>query len=244
MWHMADWGRIRIYCAAATAAALTALGAPGTVSAGTSIGQAQDGATCSGGTGMDTVQTAAAGPSYAVPSGSWVITDWSTQAHSTVAGNLALEVWRADPTTAGSFDLVGISPAQTVPAGSGLNTFTLAQPIAVQPGDLLGLRVVDMAGCSLFTLNFTGDAYALAFNPSAPAPGAATPFPSTVHGFQLNVAATLTAAAPPPPPTPSTIDDCLNGGWQSLADTQGNPFVNQGDCVSFVASGGRNPGRG
>ena len=224
-------------------AALGLLGAPSSAAAATVIGQAKDGSGCAGGTGMDTVQAASAGPSYVVPAGSWVITDWSTQASASFDGNLALEVWRPT-TTAGSYDLVGISPAQTVPAGSGVNTFTLAQPIAVQPGDLLGLRVTGIAGCATFTLNFTGDFYQMAGGTPTPTAGSTTAFPFTIRGFELNVAATLTAAAPPPPPTPASKADCRDGGWQQVTDDQGTPFKNEGDCVSFVATGGRNTAGG
>lgn len=34
-------------------------------------------------------------------------------------------------------------------------------------------------------------------------------------------------------------DSCKDGGWQSFASAPG-PFKNQGDCVSFFATGGRN----
>ena len=49
------------------------------------------------------------------------------------------------------------------------------------------------------------------------------------------------AAQPPPPPPPpstlpTTIAQCLNGGWQTF-----KVFKNQGDCVSFVATKGKNP---
>ena len=37
-------------------------------------------------------------------------------------------------------------------------------------------------------------------------------------------------------------DDCKDGGWESMIDTAGNGFKNQGDCVSFFATGGKNPG--
>jgi choice-of-anchor C domain-containing protein len=37
-------------------------------------------------------------------------------------------------------------------------------------------------------------------------------------------------------------DDCKNGGWESMLDTAGNGFKNQGDCVSFFATKGKNPG--
>ena len=50
------------------------------------------------------------------------------------------------------------------------------------------------------------------------------------------------AAAPPPPDTgtpptlPTATGQCLNGGWQTF-----KVFKNQGDCVSFVATKGKNP---
>lgn len=39
------------------------------------------------------------------------------------------------------------------------------------------------------------------------------------------------------PPRPTTTDQCKNGGWQSY----GGIFKNQGDCVSYVATHGKNP---
>jgi hypothetical protein len=42
--------------------------------------------------------------------------------------------------------------------------------------------------------------------------------------------------------TPTNADQCKQGGWQALFDDQGNQFKNQGDCVSFVATKGKNPG--
>jgi hypothetical protein len=33
---------------------------------------------------------------------------------------------------------------------------------------------------------------------------------------------------------PKTKDDCKNGGWQTHTDAAGNPFKNQGRCVSYV----------
>ena len=40
-------------------------------------------------------------------------------------------------------------------------------------------------------------------------------------------------------------EDCKAGGWKELKDLSGSPlFKNQGDCVSFVETGGRNdPGQ-
>jgi hypothetical protein len=38
------------------------------------------------------------------------------------------------------------------------------------------------------------------------------------------------------PPLPTSMEQCKNGGWQTYGI-----FKNQGDCVSFVATGGKNP---
>jgi hypothetical protein len=38
------------------------------------------------------------------------------------------------------------------------------------------------------------------------------------------------------PALPTSKDQCKNGGWQDFGI-----FKNQGDCVSFVETGGKNP---
>jgi hypothetical protein len=38
------------------------------------------------------------------------------------------------------------------------------------------------------------------------------------------------------PPLPTTTEQCKNGGWKTFG-----VFKNQGDCTSFVATGGKNP---
>jgi hypothetical protein len=38
------------------------------------------------------------------------------------------------------------------------------------------------------------------------------------------------------PDVPATRADCLNGGWRNLANDQGQPFRNLGQCVSFVVA--------
>jgi hypothetical protein len=38
------------------------------------------------------------------------------------------------------------------------------------------------------------------------------------------------------PPLPTSKDQCKDGGWQTYG-----VFKNQGDCVSFVVTGGKNP---
>jgi hypothetical protein len=36
-------------------------------------------------------------------------------------------------------------------------------------------------------------------------------------------------------------DQCEDDGWKAVTDQNGALFKNEGDCVSYVASGGRNP---
>jgi hypothetical protein len=43
------------------------------------------------------------------------------------------------------------------------------------------------------------------------------------------------------PATPMTTSDCKNGGWQTFVSPA---FKNQGDCVSWVATKGKNPPNG
>lgn len=53
----------------------------------------------------------------------------------------------------------------------------------------------------------------------------------------VDFSAAVSYAAPSgPPPLPTSKDQCKDGGWQTFG-----VFKNQGDCVSFVATGGKNP---
>jgi hypothetical protein len=46
-------------------------------------------------------------------------------------------------------------------------------------------------------------------------------------------------AVEPLPRAPNSKDQCKNGGWRTFGG-----FENQGDCVSFVATGGKKPPAG
>ena len=45
-------------------------------------------------------------------------------------------------------------------------------------------------------------------------------------------------------PVATVADQCKQGGWQFVTDDLGNLFKNQGDCVSYVATKGKNKGAG
>lgn len=53
----------------------------------------------------------------------------------------------------------------------------------------------------------------------------------SIHG-------TVSGAIVVPLPTPSTVHDCLRGGWRNLADDTGRPFASQADCIRFVVHHG------
>lgn len=64
----------------------------------------------------------------------------------------------------------------------------------------------------------------------------------TILLLSLGVMAPAAAQTPPPPPPPpgsvlpTAKHQCFAGGWQDF-----KVFKNQGDCVSFVATKGKNP---
>jgi hypothetical protein len=69
-----------------------------------------------------------------------------------------------------------------------------------------------------------------------------TDFPTTAGAFQTTHAAgefNSDAFVAKIATLPTSIDECKNGGWKTFG-----VFRNQGDCVSFVASGGKNPPSG
>jgi hypothetical protein len=229
----------RIGAIAASLAAAAALLLPNAALAATEIGSAQGNLLCTN-TGFDSVQVTSSGNSYAVPAGGTSITSWSVLAGPDT-GPVGLEVWQ--PAAPATYILIANDLGETITANS-LNTFTLATPIAVTAGDLIGLRVDGPFMCQQPILDATGspsaaDTVGFSFG-ATPVNG--TALMSVVPGFQLNIAAgvEVTINPPPPPPTPTSANQCKHGGWQGLTDTNGTLFKNQGDCVSFVATNGTN----
>ena len=67
---------------------------------------------------------------------------------------------------------------------------------------------------------------------SAPVPGCFAENPNLPPLVQLHGYIVVFDA---PPPAPTSKEQCKNGGWRNFPG-----FKNQGDCVSFVATGGKN----
>ena len=74
-------------------------------------------------------------------------------------------------------------------------------------------------------------------DPAAPTTCAA--FDAQAGGATPPAAASGSVIVTDAQPLPTSKDQCKNGGWRSYPG-----FKNQGDCVSFVATGGKNPPAG
>lgn len=60
----------------------------------------------------------------------------------------------------------------------------------------------------------------------------------------LSVTAQFKANDVPPPPPVGNKNACKKGGWAMMEDDQDTSFRNQGDCVSYFATGGKNKAKG
>jgi hypothetical protein len=159
--------------------------------------------TCSAGTeGFSLVQLTPPTPGAYVVQADGTITSWRTQADALAIGPVGLQVWRL--TTGQTYQLVGASPLVTLTPSS-VNSFDLlgADAIAVQKGDVLGLRIQGDALCA----NASDGAYG-GFGGPNPAKGAIVTFDLNPFA-QLDVEATVTTVVtPPPPPPPPPSNGC------------------------------------
>ncbi|HEY8543983.1 MAG TPA: hypothetical protein VIL36_03005 [Acidimicrobiales bacterium] len=70
-------------------------------------------------------------------------------------------------------------------------------------------------------------------SPDTPPPGTSPGSPTQPTSPTASPPPTSAAPAPAPS-TPTSTDDCMDGGWQHLVDDEGRPFANQGQCVSYL----------
>lgn len=69
-----------------------------------------------------------------------------------------------------------------------------------------------------------------------------TAAPATLgNGYLVDNVSLMTGT---PAPVALTGAQCKNSGWMNVTDDQGKNFKNQGDCVSFIATKGKNKGAG
>jgi hypothetical protein len=162
-----------------------------------------------------------AGLNYQVPAPGGVITSWSHRGRTPVpptAGSGRLQIW--DSTGGNNFVLVGRSEVEDFSAGV-VTTFLTRIP--VDPGDLLGLRSVDVGtGCVVFSV--TGNTVGAEFLAPDPEPGderTLPPFPQVL----VNVAAVLESDADGDGFGDETQDACLGeaGPNSGCATPPANP---------------------
>jgi hypothetical protein len=131
-----------------------------------------------------------------------------------VQGPVVTNTWQQWDVDAGLFwssRTVTCSNGVIVGTPGGPATYTLSQVLAACPS-----AVVAGFGVNIGT-----------FNPSYDVLTDLVTFNDTTYDFEPYIVAT-------------DKDQCKKGGWQTVTDADGNPFKNQGDCVSYVATGGKN----
>jgi hypothetical protein len=169
---------------------------------------------------------------YTVPAGGGTIDSFSIQMGTGLAGTQAgFLVLR--PVGGDNYEVVSLGPVVTL-AGTGTQSFLADVP--VQGGEILGLWLVPATSNPNFCVRFANPGgVVLSQDPSAvPSVDQTLAFDAAGLRLDLNESAHLRSVGSPPAPT--SKDQCKNTGWRNLTQ-----FKNQGDCTSFVASGGKNP---
>ena len=137
-------------------------------------------------------------------------------------------------------------------------SFTLASTAQCQGGsprfDVVTTTGLFFLGCNNVTptINANGSATYTFTAATLAAGGNQVPFPTgTINAVDILIDVQGTADVSeitvngvlqvPTPTGPTSKDQCKNGGWRTFTNPS---FKNQGDCVSFVATGGKNPPNG
>ena len=178
------------------------------------------------------------------------------------AGDLSIDGWTVD---SGSIDWIGTywppddgsmsidlsgaeagTISQTFDTTIG-NTYTVSFSLSGNPAGLPTVKTLDVSATggttasysydaslnSLSNMNWTQETYTfLATSPTTTLSFISTT--ATAFGPAID-AVVVTESVP-------VKNDCKQGGWQTMIDNQGNSFKNQGDCVSYFATKGKNLG--
>jgi hypothetical protein len=180
---------------------------------------------------------------YVVPAGGGVINSFSIQLPPRGSHDGAQAQFLVlRPTGGGTYEVVGHTADFTLGGPGQTGTQSFPANILVQGGDLLGLWLPADNGFLFCVREARPGGLIASSAPDVPAPGVGQTLslvaPENV-GLDLNESANLEGLGSGPPPPPTSKDQCKNGGWRSFSQ-----FKNQGDCVSFGATGGKNPPSG
>jgi hypothetical protein len=177
--------------------------------------------------GFEEIQNSAAMPAAGI------VTSFQTQSGSCVAFTGGFDFQVLHPLGGNQYKVLGDTGNQTNPCDGQFHSYPpLGGPVAVHAGDVLGVDVPgDLTTSWEGVLSVTSGSRSFA-HISEPAVGhiitVLGPFTGTI-----DESATLMTR-------PTSNDQCKNGGWKNFGTT----FKNQGDCVSFVATGAKNPPSG
>lgn len=169
------------------------------------------------------------GQSFTVPSGTWVLTSWSTQASSETGPMQALV---GEPTgNPNEYTVVGESATENLTANT-LNTFSTS--IVVQGGDVLGFWLGGLTSC----VNSTGngaDTYVDVSEGSSPSVGSTTTY-TAYTGEIMNISATLTPLSSAAIRPPNHMFVCY-----SKYEQDGGALFTNGAGAAQIAAGGWAP---
>jgi hypothetical protein len=162
---------------------------------------------------------------------------WYAQLDSSgTQGSVALAVVHPDSasTTSGNtFTVKWISADQPLPSVSGVQTLSLGALVPVAAGDDLA---VYSSGTGVVPFDYSPlalPAFWAANGSGKPAVGEVTIDQNSTDAGQQGRNYSMNASNVPP----TSKDQCKNGGYKQFTDPNGNPFKNQGDCVSFTNNG-------
>jgi choice-of-anchor C domain-containing protein len=148
-----------------------------------------------------------------------------------------------------SIDMSGVEAgtiSQTLATTIG-NTYTVSFFLSGNPAGLPTVKTLDVSATGGATASYTYDVTGNDLTNMNWTPETYT-FLATSASTTLSFVSTTAGAFGPAidniviTETVPTKSDCKDGGWQAMIDNAGNHFKNQGDCVSYFATGGKNLG--
>jgi choice-of-anchor C domain-containing protein len=162
--------------------------------------------------------------------------DWIGEYWPAAEGAMSIDMSGAEPGTISQTFATTIGNTYTVSfalAGNPAGPPTIKTLDVIATGGTAASYTFDTTGSTLLEMNWTTAEYS---------------FLATSGSTTLSFISTTESAWGPAidnvvvTETVPTTDDCKDGGWQTMIDTAGNAFKNQGDCVSFFATKGKNLG--
>jgi choice-of-anchor C domain-containing protein len=178
------------------------------------------------------------------------------------AGDTSIDGWTVD---AGSVDWIGLywpapegamsidmsgadagTLSQTFETVIG-NTYTVSFLLSGNPAGGPAVKTLDVSATGGAVVNFTHDTTGTDLGTMVWTPETYTFLATSASTTLSFISTTLGAFGPAIDNVVVTEsvpvkDDCKQGGWESMIDNQGNSFKNQGDCVSYFATKGKNLG--